>query len=244
MALPLDALTPAHPLSAPLREASLPPENRLEMPVQSLVHWSNAEERPLAAPERARAPWLARMFVFGGAALLTAYGAHEMYQVVSVSRTTVLQWVLLALFTINFSWIALAFTSGLIGFLALLARRKPAPLPESLKARTAVLMPVYNEATARTFAALQAICESVEATGLGPHFDYFILSDSTDSDAWIAEERAFLALRDRLGPDARVFYRHRPKNHHRKAGNVADFVTRWGGAYEHMLVLDADSLMT
>ena len=49
-----------------------------------------------------------------------------MYQVVSVSRTTVLQWVLLALFTLNFSWIALAFTSGLLGFLALLMRRKPA----------------------------------------------------------------------------------------------------------------------
>src|SRR3954452_7779865 len=245
MALPLGALTPAHPLSAPLREASLPPENRLEMPVQSLVHWSNAEERPLAAPERARAPWLARMFVFGGAALLTTYGAHEMYQVVSVSRTTVLQWVLLALFTLNFSWIALAFTSGLLGFLALLMRRnRLPPPPETLNARTAVLMPVYNESTARTFAALQAICESVEATGLGAHFAYFVLSDSTNPDAWIAEERAFLALCERLGPEARLYYRHRPKNHHRKAGNIADFVTRWGGAYEHMLVLDADSLMT
>ncbi len=245
MALPLDALTPAHPLSAPLREASLPPEHRLEMPVQSLLHWSKAEERPLAAPERARAPWLARMFVFGGAALLTAYGAREMYQVVSVSRTTVLQWVLLALFTLNFSWIALAFTSGLLGFLALLmGRNRLPPLPETLNARTAVLMPVYNESTARTFAALQAICESVEATGLGAHFDYFVLSDSTNPEAWIAEERAFLALCERLGPEARIFYRHRPKNHHRKAGNIADFVTRWGGAYEHMIVLDADSLMT
>src|SRR3954451_9934458 len=195
MALPLDALTPAHPLSAPLREASLPPEHRLEMPVQSLLHWSNAEERPLAAPERARAPWLARMFVFGGAALLTAYGACEMYQVVSVSRTTVLQWVLLGLFPLNFSWIALAFTSGLLGFLALLMGRNRLPLlPETLNARTAVLMPVYNESTARTFAALQAIRESVEATGLGAHFDYFVLSDSTNPEAWIAEERAFLAL--------------------------------------------------
>ena len=45
-------------------------------------------------------------------------------------------------------------------------------------------------------------------------------------------------------PDARFYYRHRPKNHHRKAGNIADFVSRWGGHYEHMLVLDADSLMT
>ncbi len=61
-------------------------------------------------------------------------------------------------------------------------------------------MPVYNEQTSRTYAALEAIYESVEATGLGAHFDYFILSDTTDPDAWIAEERAFLALRERLGP--------------------------------------------
>jgi membrane glycosyltransferase len=202
MALPLDALTPAHTLAAaPSREPSVPPESRLDMPVQSLARWSKMEERLLAAPERARAPWAARAFVFGGAALLTAYGAYEMYQVVSVSRTTVLQWVLLVLFTINFSWIALAFTSGLLGFLVLLTRRnRLPPLPETLGARTAVLMPVYNESTARTFAALQAIYESVEATGLGAHFDYFILSDSTNPDAWIAEERAFLALRERLGP--------------------------------------------
>jgi len=71
-----------------------------------------------------------------------------------------------------------------------------------------------------------------------------VLSDSTQADAWIAEERAFLDLRHRLGPDARLYYRHRPKNHHRKAGNIGDFVTRWGGRYDHMLVLDADSLMS
>ena len=39
-------------------------------------------------------------------------------------------------------------------------------------------------------------------------------------------------------------YRHRAKNTSRKAGNIADFVTRWGGAYPQMVVLDADSLMT
>ena len=105
-------------------------------------------------------------------------------------------------------------------------------------------MPVYNEATARTFAALQAMREAVDATGLGPQFDWFVLSDSTQGDAWVAEERAFLSLRDELGPDARLYYRHRRKNHHRKAGNIGDFVTRWGGAYDHMLVLDADSLLT
>ena len=248
MALSLDAVTPAElrdtrPPQEP--EPAMPPEHRLDMPTQHLWRWGPEDERRFVAPHLYRTPWLARGFVFGGAAVLTAYGAYEMYQVVSVSRTTVLQWLLLVLFTVNFSWIAVAFTSALLGFFALL--RRPAalpPLPPALASRTAVVMPVYNEQTARTFAALQAIRESIEATGLGRHFDYFVVSDSTDPDAWIAEERAFLALRERVGPGARLYYRHRPKNHHRKAGNIADFVTRWGGAYEHMLVLDADSLMT
>ena len=250
MAVSLDTLrlqdTSADVPETPALQAEpvLPPESRLDMPVQSLRRWSAAEERRLAAPNLYRVPWLPRVFVFGGAAALTAYGAWEMYQVVSVSRTTALQYVLLALFTINFSWIALAFTSALLGFFALLRRTAaPEPYPGALKARTAIVMPVYNEVTARTFAALQAIHESVDATGLGDHFDYFILSDSTQADAWIAEERAFMAFRERIGPHARIYYRHRAKNHHRKAGNIADFVTLWGGAYGHMVVLDADSLM-
>jgi membrane glycosyltransferase len=243
----LDALKPAQaPITVAWQpEPAVPPESRLVMPVQSFTQWPEGAQRSLTVPRADLGVRLARLLVFGGAVLLTAYGAWEMYQVVSVSRTTVLQWLLLILFTINFSWIALAFTSALVGFVVLLTRA-PAlpPQPRSLRSRTAIVMPVYNEATARTFAGLEAIRESVEATGLGGAFDYFILSDSTNPDAWIAEERAFLALRERLGPDSRIFYRHRPKNHHRKAGNIADFVTRWGGAYDHMIVLDADSLMS
>jgi membrane glycosyltransferase len=225
-------------------QAATPPENRLVMPVQSFRRWDPSERRKPASPRHWTTPWFKRLFVFGGGLALTAYGAWEMYNVVSVSRTTFLQYVLLLLFTVNFSWIALAFTSALVGFFGLLFGSGRTERAESLKHRTVVVMPIYNESTARTFAALAAIRESVEATGLGAHFDYFIVSDTTNPDVWIAEERAFLALRERLGPDARVYYRHRPKNHHRKAGNIADFVTRWGGHYEHMVVLDADSLMT
>ncbi len=247
MALSLDTVSSPDTNVAALQrpEPAMPPEKHLEMPTQSLRRWSKEQERRPAASRPYDTPWLARLFVFGGALLLTAYGSYEMYQVVSVSRTTILQWVLLALFTINFSWIALACTSAFVGFLALLRRPPPpAALPEALASRTAIVMPVYNEQTARTFAAVEAIRESVDATGLGGAFDYFIVSDSTSPDAWIAEERAFLELRNRLGPNSRLFYRHRPKNHHRKAGNIADFVRRWGGHYDHMLVLDADSLMT
>src|SRR5215207_9605101 len=148
MALPVDALRPIEIQAppAPKLAPAMPPESPLEMPVQSLSRWSRAEERRPVARDAHHAPWLVRIFVFGGAAALTVYGAHEMYQVVSVSRTTVLQWVLLGLFTINFSWIALAFTSALAGFFALLRGARPLPaLPQALRSRIAVVMPVYNE---------------------------------------------------------------------------------------------------
>ncbi len=104
-------------------------------------------------------------------------------------------------------------------------------------------MPIYNEAPSRVFGAMQSIIEDVERTGLGGAFDYFFLSDTTDGDVWIAEERAFLAIRERQ-PGVRIYYRRRRKNVSRKAGNISDFVTRWGGRYAHMLVLDADSVMS
>lgn len=221
---------------------ALPPEQPIAMPVQSLSTFPRSQRRKQVL--RRGTPWLIRLFVFGGALALTGWGAQEMYRVVSVSKVTPLQWALVALFTVNFSWIALAFTSAIVGFLALLRTPRVKPLPTSLAARTAVVMPVYNEATSRVFASLQAMMEEIRDTGLIAHFDFFILSDSTQPDAWVAEERAFYALRERVGPDFRIFYRHRKRNIGRKAGNIEDFVTRWGGAYEHMLVLDADSLMT
>ena len=214
------------------------------MPVQSLTRFSQAERHALAAPSLAYTPWAARLFVFVGALALTAYGAYEMYRVVRVGVVTLLEWALVVLFVANFSWIALAFTTGVAGFFWLVFRAgAPGELPHSLSKKTAVVMPIYNETPARVFAAIQAICEDVAATGLGSAFDYFFLSDTTDPDIWIAEERALLAIRRRL-PEERLYYRHRRKNTHRKAGNIADFVTRWGGAYDHMVVLDADSLMT
>ena len=104
-------------------------------------------------------------------------------------------------------------------------------------------MPIYNEAPSRVFGAMQAIFEDVERTGQAHAFDFFLLSDTTDANVWIAEERAFIAMRARL-PQGRIYYRRRRKNSSRKAGNIADFVTHWGGHYPHMLVLDADSVMT
>jgi membrane glycosyltransferase len=86
--------------------------------------------------------------------------------------------------------------------------------------------------------------ETLIEAGALDAFDFFILSDSTDASVWLAEEAGFRELRRRLGDDARVYYRHRSRNVARKAGNIADFCRRWGGHYDFMAVLDADSLMT
>jgi membrane glycosyltransferase len=251
----MDTVTTSHATdilaSAPMPEdeidsfSPMPPEAPLAMPVQSFKRFDKIQRRRWAAPLRAYTPWLSRLLVFGGGLLLTVYGAMEMYRVVDVGAITTLKWALLVLFVANFSWISIAFTAGLLGFFWLLFRAPPAPaLPSTLSQRTAVVMPIYNEAPSRVFGAVQAMIEDVEKTGLARHFDWFFLSDTTNPDIWIAEERAFLAMRERMGPGVRVYYRHRVKNTSRKAGNIGDFVSRWGASYPHMVVLDADSLMT
>jgi len=70
-----------------------------------------------------------------------------------------------------------------------------------------------------------------------------VLSDTTNPSIWIAEEQCFLRLRQDNGTN-NIFYRHRPENTARKSGNIEDWIKRFGAGYDHMMVLDADSLMT
>ncbi len=245
MVVSMDIVTALPNGTSRIDRPAMPVESRLAMPVQSFERWSKKDRYSWRDPDKAYTPWLARFFIFGGGLAVTAVGIWEMYAVVAVGGVTVLEWGLLILFALNFSWIALAFSSAVVGFVSLLRRGKNwLSVPKTLRHQTAVIMPIYNEAPSRVFGSVAAMIEEIRATGLIQHFDFFFLSDTTDADVWIAEERAFVTLRQELPDDVRFFYRHRLKNTARKAGNIADFVTRWGGAYEHMLVLDADSLMT
>lgn len=180
---------------------------------------------------------------------MTAAGAYEMYEVLQVGGLTILEAVVFALFVILFAWVSFSFTSALAGFVRLLFRRRDpfhietgTPTPD-INSKNAMLLPTYNEDPYRVMARLQAIFESVEGTGRGSHFDWFVLSDTSDPAIWIAEEKAILEMRARTGSD-RIYYRHRPRNIARKSGNIEDWVKRFGARYEHMIVLDADSLMT
>jgi len=219
------------------------------MPVQQVHQWDPTARMWPALPQ-GRARWR-RTVVLACVLALTAAASYEMYRVLTVHSMTMLQLAFLVLFTLTFVWIALPCVCGLAGFLALWRGRSVSGLPlpplhplPTLTTRTALLMPIYNEDPSRIFAGLQAIYESLDALGAMASFDFFILSDTTDPEVWLEEERGFEALRQRTAGDTRIFYRHRSQNTRRKAGNIADFCQRWGARYEHMVILDADSLMT
>jgi membrane glycosyltransferase len=116
-------------------------------------------------------------------------------------------------------------------------------LPTPLAVRTAVLMTLRNEDPSRAFRRLEIVRESLERTGEGAWFDYFILSDSNDPAVAAAEEDLAAAFARGAEP-GRVTYRRRSDNTGYKAGNLRDFCERWGERYELMLPLDADSVMS
>jgi membrane glycosyltransferase len=242
----MDSVMPGRDLRAvpaPDCHPPVPSENRLSMPVQHLWRWKGVR-RSTVDGSPTMTTRLVRLAVFGGAILLSAHGVREMVGVVSAGGIVGLEWPLIVLFGVTFSWIAFSAMSGIAGFIAgLFEARAPRPAPRRLTTLTALVMPVYNESPERTMGALEAMAEELIALGHGTNFDVFILSDTTDATAWVAEELAYSRLRHRLAGRMNVWYRRRYKNAARKAGNIADFVTRWGGHYPQMLVLDADSLM-
>ena len=117
---------------------------------------------------------------------MTMAGCYEMYEVVQVGGVTFLEWMVLGLFVLLFAWISLSFMSTLAGFAVLLFRARDrlgidpaAPLP-TIGSRNAMLLPTYNEDPYRIMARLRAMYESVDQSGQGSSFDWFVLSDTTD----------------------------------------------------------------
>jgi membrane glycosyltransferase len=218
------------------------------MEVQRLHGDTPVAPRRLAAAPRGVA--LRRAVVILPAVAMTVGATREMLSVLDAGGITSLIILMLALFAALFAWIALSFTSAVAGFCSCLARgglglgiarRGARPV---LGVRTALLMPTYNEQPSRVMAGLEAMAWDLRQLGCAGQFDIFVLSDTTDADVWVAEEAAFIALRERIGVTQQIFYRRRAHNTERKAGNIADWVRRWGAAYPQFLILDADSVMT
>lgn len=167
---------------------------------------------------------------------------------------TIVDTFFLASFVIASPWTVLGFWNAVIGFWLLhfvnTPLRKVAPfvlsgdLPTPVKLRTSILMTVRNEDPRRAFVRLKTIKASLDATGEGGNYDYFVLSDTSNPAVASAEETEMIAWQASDPDRQRLYYRRREQNTGFKAGNLRDFIAQWGDNYTLMLPLDADSLMS
>jgi membrane glycosyltransferase len=138
-------------------------------------------------------------------------------------------------------WLAWGAATAMAGLLA-----RPAPRPETggpVRGRTVVLMPVHNEDPVAAFARLAAIDASLDATELRGRVGFAVLSDTGDAEVAARERLWFRRLVAERQGEGRFFYRRRDSNAGRKAGNIEAFIRSSGAAWDHAVILDADSLM-
>lgn len=221
----------------------LPPEAPLAMPEQ---RFDGNEPATIEVSTRPHGLLAKRLLLISATAVIGMQASTDVRYALSVDGNDPLDIAVLALFLPLLSWIAFGFVSSLVGFIKLITGDHPgfAPIPEpigALRQRTAILMPVYNESVEDIFARVEAMATSVAAAGGASLFDFFVLSDSSELHGK-REEEAWA----QLAPVApiRIYYRRRPENVGKKPGNIAEWVRRFGGAYAHMIVLDADSMMS
>lgn len=166
---------------------------------------------------------------------------------------TLVDIIMFVCFLLGTPWAVLGFWNALIGLWLLHGAKdaiaEVAPYAAAgetampLTVKTAVLMTLRNEDPARALKRLATVKESIDRTGDGAAFSYFVLSDTNRPDVAAAEEAGVARWRETTGAGDRIVYRRRTDNKGFKAGNVRDFCDRWGHDYELMLPLDADSLM-
>jgi len=154
-----------------------------------------------------------------------------------------LRWPLLALLAVNVLYAALTGWPTVLGFLARLSGRtlQVSAVPSG-RSRTALVMPIHQEDPRAVFAAIEVMARAIADSRLH-NIDLFVLSDTQDPAIAREEARAFAVLRARAAAGPTLHYRRRVNNTGRKVGNLAEFCATWGGGYDYMIVLDADSLM-
>jgi membrane glycosyltransferase len=236
--------TPEH-IDAVLGPAWLPADAPLHMGVQDLsLHPSAVRPRERRLGEAD----LWRGVAFGLTLLAMGMAGIPSHEALQIGGFTPLEMVAFVLFEILFGWVTFSLVITLFGVAGTMSHEPELPelKPETalpvLRRRTAILMPIHNEDPGQVFGRLQIMERSLRDMNAACAFDLFVLSDTRDVDIARAEVAAFEHLRAAVGEQ--VYYRRRAFNHARKAGNIADWIGRFGAGYDHMVVLDADSLMT
>lgn len=240
-----------------VRLHTTPPLARSSMAPRAWLDQGTCPDEPLRDSPDPRGYWhrsaTVRRIALSGLVLAQTWIATDfMASVLPYQGRQVLEIAILVLFAILFGWISAGFWTAMAGFLLqcfrgdryMISRTAAADAPLDPAARTAIIMPIYNEDVARVFAGVRATYESLARRGTLEHFDVYILSDSNDPDVRVAERQAWAELCAAVDGWEHIYYRWRQHRIKRKSGNVADFCRRWGRLYRYMVVLDADSVMS
>ncbi len=198
-----------------------------------------------------------RRFLFAGLNFFVYAGLlWAAAQVLGAGGWTAVNIIAFAAFAIASPWTVLGFGNAVIGFWLVHFSRDPvakaAPFAAlgdedtPIRANTAVVLTIRNEDAARAILRLRVLKDSLDRTGYGEHFAYYVMSDSNQPSIFAEEQDAVARWKMELPPDEahRIVYRRRKTNSGFKGGNIRDFCERWGSNYEFMLTLDADSLMS
>lgn len=202
-----------------------------------------------------RARWMRLCFLLSLAIPTMLYASYQTYIILEPNQLRAIEIAQLTLAFCLYIWLSISFWTSIIGFILKLSKRDPLSLKRerhvpsvnyALTKKYAVVMPVYNEDTNRIMAGFAANALALDDHSQGKQFDFFMLSDTQDEQLINKEQIAWPELLKTLPKSLqkRCFYRLRQENTGRKVGNIKDFCQRWGYAYEGMIVLDADSLMT
>jgi membrane glycosyltransferase len=162
--------------------------------------------------------------------------------------------LLVLLFTVTLPWIVIGFWNAAIGFIIMRFAHDPVAVVtpsagrvsgrEPIVTSTAIVVCIRDEPPERVIRHIAPMIDGLIARGAAQHFHLYVLSDTSDLAHAAIESRHFSELANTWRGRMALTYRRRDANTGFKAGNVRDFCDRWGDQHEHMLVLDADSLMT
>ena len=225
------------------------PLNPLAMTVQSL-RWPRSA--PLTSGQRNVSRSIGSTFILtlivAATLIVTAFFARGLYLALALQNGgTSVHYVFMAIACTLFLWVAFGAANSVAGATTVISGSgcdtiKLPPSGQVLSTKTALLFPIYHEDPERIALTVKQLDAELQAIGLERHFDVFVLSDSRTDEARVAEIAAFSKLKQ--GSSLAVHYRYREQNTSKKAGNIADWVTRHGGGYSHFVIFDADSQMS
>ncbi len=231
--------------SKPQDHPWMPPRNPVRMPVQDFhvpYHDSLAPD-PQSGPESR----LSRTLTFGSAILTTLLLLAAFTDWLSTGGFGALEYLLIVMVGLTFFWISLSVSTAFIGLVSFRLKRMPqktGTVPSMPAFDVALCVPIYNENPSDVFGNAAAMLQELQQADTVHRLSLFILSDTQDPDIATQERRALMVLKGEMPASTPIYYRRRANNTDYKTGNITNWIVGWGGGYDAMLVLDADSLMS